>query len=337
MRVVYFTDVHLSEGFDSLEGFDRALEIFEQEAPNFMIFGGDMGIETSAIFEYEKRIERLAIPVIFCYGNHELENGFSSADRIGSHSSFHQLNGVNVIVIDALKHMHPDPGRPVVNWVESIDDSQLDWMRELLAGLSKSDPLLIVTHCPWRTAVGLGEYNGYDLRNAEKALALVRDFRHVKTLSGHLHENARIYDGDFEMIMTNAVCGWWWEKGIMSISTDGSPPGYRLIEIADSGDITTIFKPLFNQSFGEVGLFTTANNETYLNVYDGSARTAVLLDGEPLVQVRLQDRIRGVHIDHFWHLPEGRLGTDMPVTIEYKSGRVVTEMLQADHQPWKPH
>ena len=51
-----------SEGWDSLEGFDRALETFEQEAPNFLVFGGDMGMETSAIFEYEKRIERFSIP-----------------------------------------------------------------------------------------------------------------------------------------------------------------------------------------------------------------------------------------------------------------------------------
>ena len=49
MRIIFFTDVHLSEGIDSLEGFDRALEAFEQEAPDLMIFGGDMGLEPSSV------------------------------------------------------------------------------------------------------------------------------------------------------------------------------------------------------------------------------------------------------------------------------------------------
>jgi hypothetical protein len=123
----------------------------------------------------------------------------------------------------------------------------------------------------------------------------------------------------------------------MSISTDGSPPGYRLIEIAGTGEITTIFKPLFNKAFGEVGLFTTAANETCLNVYDGSARTKVFLDGERLSQIKLTDRIQGVRIDHFWLLPEERLGTELRITVEYENGRAVTATLPADHQPWKPY
>ena len=337
MRIIFFTDVHLSEGIDSLEGFDRALEAFEQEAPDLMIFGGDMGLEPSTVPEYEKRIEQSTIPVIFCYGNHELENGFLTVDQIGRNSSFHQLPGVNIMVVDAWRHQQPDPATPLVNWFEIIDDSQLDWMQEQLAGVARDEPLLVVTHCPWKTAVDLGKFDGYDLCNAGKALALIRDFKHVKVLSGHLHETARIYDGDIEMIMTNAVCGWWWENGIMSTSTDGSPPGYRLIEIAGTGEITTIFKPLFDEGFGEVGLFTTVANQTCLNVYDGSARTKVFLDGERLSQIKLTDRIHGVRIDHFWLLPEERLGTELRITIEYENGRALTATLPADHQPWKPY
>jgi hypothetical protein len=53
---------------------------------------------------------------------------------------------VNVIVIDALKHMHPDPGRPVVNWVEIIDDSQLDWMAAISTLRSSSSTMTAPTH-----------------------------------------------------------------------------------------------------------------------------------------------------------------------------------------------
>jgi len=44
MRFIYFTDIHLQQGRDSVAGFERALETMLAAEPELLICGGDLGV-----------------------------------------------------------------------------------------------------------------------------------------------------------------------------------------------------------------------------------------------------------------------------------------------------
>ncbi len=69
---------------------------------------------------------------------------------------------------------------------------QLDWLKQDLAGLTDSTPVVVFAHVPlW----AVYEKWGWGTRDAEQALALLRRFGSVTVLNGHVHQVMRKVEG----------------------------------------------------------------------------------------------------------------------------------------------
>jgi 3',5'-cyclic AMP phosphodiesterase CpdA len=63
--------------------------------------------------------------------------------------------------------------------------AQLDWLKQDLAGLSASTPLVVYTHIPLWTIYADW---GWGTDDSAQALALMRRFGSVTVLNGHIHQ-----------------------------------------------------------------------------------------------------------------------------------------------------
>ena len=74
----------------------------------------------------------------------------------------------------------------------SIGDEQLAWLKQDLAGISHSTPLVVLAHIPMWTVYAPW---GWGTADADAALALLRPFGSVTVLNGHVHQVLQKVEG----------------------------------------------------------------------------------------------------------------------------------------------
>lgn len=67
----------------------------------------------------------------------------------------------------------------------ALGDDQLAWMKNDLAGVSRSTPVVVLAHIPLWT---IWEPWGWGTADSAQALALLRPFGSVTVLNGHIHQ-----------------------------------------------------------------------------------------------------------------------------------------------------
>ncbi len=152
--------------------------------PDFVVFTGDLTHTTDDAVERKRRmlefrdiVGRLAVKDIrFLPGEHDasLDAGATYREVFGpSYYSFDH-KGVHFIALDNVS----DPG-------SRLGETQLDWLRQHLAGRNTDEKIVVLTHRPlfelypewdWTTADGA------------QALDLLTPFAHVTVFYGHIHQ-----------------------------------------------------------------------------------------------------------------------------------------------------
>ncbi|HSS07083.1 MAG TPA: metallophosphoesterase [Rhodanobacteraceae bacterium] len=77
--------------------------------------------------------------------------------------------------------------------LSSFGEEQLAWLKNDLAGVSRSTPLVVMAHIPMWTVY---EPWGWGTADAEQALALLKPFGSVTVLNGHIHQVLQKVEGN---------------------------------------------------------------------------------------------------------------------------------------------
>ena len=158
------------------------------------------------------------------------------------------LGRVHYVVLDDIYYKNDDlPGRRRTgiagarNYEALVTDYQLKWLRQDLALVDKSTPVIVCQHIPaWHF-----DHNRQPvatIKNIDALATCFKGFKRVHVLTGHTHVNRNVHPAAFKTDTTSmwehniaAVCATWWWTGQLSgreMCTDGSPAGYSKWTIA---------------------------------------------------------------------------------------------------------
>ncbi len=154
------------------------------EPPDFVVFTGDLSHTTDDAQERRRRLTQFKSivadlkvkAVYFMPGEHDaaLDRGAVYQELFGAtHYSFDH-KGVHFIAIDNVS----DPGA-------RIGEAQLAWLKDDLAKLDPSAPLVVLTHRP---LFDLAPRWDWATRDGARAIALLMPFQHVTVFYGHIHQ-----------------------------------------------------------------------------------------------------------------------------------------------------
>jgi len=118
------------------------------------------------------------------YGKDTAGNGWYSFD----HKGVHFIGLVNVVQLEGMGKLGP---------------AQIDWLRQDLAGVKSSTPLVVFAHIPlWAVYPAWG----WGTSDSEQALALMKRFGSLTVLNGHLHQTMQKVEGNvtFHTAMSTA-------------------------------------------------------------------------------------------------------------------------------------
>jgi Icc protein len=233
----FLTDIHLEREGRGLEGFQEAIKKVNELNPDFVITGGDLIMDALGVsYEradslydlYVETEKQFDMPVYNSMGNHEVyglyrESGSDTTHeeygkkmferRIGERYYSFNHKGWHFIILDAIG-MTPER-----NYIGQIDEAQIEWIRQDLAGLDPDTPIVISVHIPFITtytqltrgamaASGAGTV----ITNGREVLELFLPYNLKLVLQGHLHFLEDMFvDNKVHFITGGAVSGRWWQ------------------------------------------------------------------------------------------------------------------------------
>jgi len=259
-RFVHLTDIHVRPEAERKDGFLKAIDTVNSldPLPDFVITGGDLvGDVLGTSFEdalaqfdtYESCVSRLKMPVYHTIGNHDIFgwypwSGISSnhseygkemfRKRLGEGKSWRSFDhkGWHFILFDSMEW-----DEQKTDYCGLISREQLVWLKDDLAALDKSTPIIAVTHIPFvsgieqfRSGAQAAWSAAAAVMNSDVAFHLFRGYNLKLVLQGHIHRDEELRVENTSFIMSGAVCGAWW-KG-PNVNTQ---EGFGLIDVSGDG------------------------------------------------------------------------------------------------------
>jgi len=172
-------------------------------SPDFLIHTGDL-THSSKPAEFDT-LDQVLVgtkrQVFYVPGEHDtsVDDGKMYLDRYGKgtkgngwysydHKGVHFIGLVNVVQLEGMG---------------KLGQSQLDWLKQDLAGLKSSTPIVVFAHIPlWAIYPAWG----WGTSDSEQALAMLRRFGSVTVLNGHIHQIMQKVEGNltFHTAMSTA-------------------------------------------------------------------------------------------------------------------------------------
>ncbi len=326
-RLLYMTDVHLTEG-NAQESVVRMNQTIDEinsldPLPDACWVGGDISLDHLNGPLYVDLVSRLRMPVRHALGNHEF-----LLEQFDPRSRFHQLFGPTYYSFD-LDTLHcitldgcaidPTLGESG-GVIGRLGQQELKWLAADLAAVPEGMTSIVAIHIPLvssfpeRMGTTASKSPQWVVSNAEEAIELLRQNDVRMVLQGHLHENQRTVQSDIEFVESVSVCGTWWQAkaGQRENGTSGEPRGYRMFEW--SGErLTHDYLGSAESRVAAVGeivgrpqrLPGNREEELLVNVFDGSNMTEVSaqIDDGPLQSLRPTNRGRhfgDLQANHHW-------------------------------------
>lgn len=237
LRIAFFTDIHTRVEWDTPEALRLAARRINEKKTDLVLCGGDCitdGFQSSrAAVEPRWRAYRENLHDLLesrtetVMGNHDLvgampEDGtapepdpraaFREELGIASiHRSF-DAGGYHVILLDSVQITGDE-----LKYRGFIDDAQLVWLREDVANVNPSTPIILATHMPLLTAFYMAT-QGNDapaprnraIVNNREVLKVFDGHRLPLVLQGHMHVNEMVRWRETTFVTGGAVCAKWW-------------------------------------------------------------------------------------------------------------------------------
>ncbi len=236
LRLVFFTDVHAREEWETPRALAMAAEAINRQNPDIIIAGGDLitdGFQSSAETVaprwdvYMEMHRALRGDVHAVIGNHDLvaaipEDGSPAADdprtefrnRLNLSSTYYSFDalGYHFMLLDSV-HVTGGPHK----YEGRIDAAQMDWIRQDLSTVPAEQPIIVALHLPLLTGfyqMTLGTTEPAPVNrvvvNNRQVLDLFSSHNLQLVLQGHLHVSELIRWGNTTFVTGGAVSGKWW-------------------------------------------------------------------------------------------------------------------------------
>jgi len=230
---VFMTDIHLENGRNAIEGFNKAIAKVNELEPDFVITGGDLIMDAlgqnferadSLYNMYDSVAAKINAPVYNTLGNHEVfglykKSGVSPDNPLYGKELFKQrvhkdtyysfdMKGWHFMVLDAIGFT------PERTYYGHIDSSQLAWIKSDLSKLDKETPIAISVHIPMvnilTSATEKEADKGIVVTNCMEVLKEFNEYNLKLILQGHMHTVQEIIIKDMHFITCGAVSAHWW-------------------------------------------------------------------------------------------------------------------------------
>jgi len=166
------------------------------EKPAFILHTGDVSqlSKPEEFDDADQILKEAGLPVFHVPGEHDmLDEGQGRAflDRYGQGTlgdgwRAFDAHGVHFVGLVNVKELQ-------AGGMGHLGAAQLAWLKQDLAGLPSSTPLVVYTHIPlWMIYADWG----WGTDDAEQALALMRRFGSVTVLNGHIHQIVTKVEGN---------------------------------------------------------------------------------------------------------------------------------------------
>jgi len=261
-RLLVLGDIHLARRTGDLDQFSKVTRTIAENmdsAPGkvYVMTLGDHAWDMYWIsnnFDLQNYIDtqnsyfgNRGIPFFHTMGNHDNEMEKSGdVDKAltyihtvaPTYYSFN-LGQVHFIVLDNMDFTGVPSGQSHRSeYKKNFTADQLEWLRQDLALVDKSTPIVLTAHEPMAVPDGLGWKEEMDGADADKAAFLaIFDGYDVQMITGHTHSVFnRTHTPTFHEHNYGAVCGTWWWSGYLTpgihIGQEGSPGGIGVFEFS---------------------------------------------------------------------------------------------------------
>ena len=234
LTVLQITDTHLLDSpletmhgvntQNSLEAvLDRGLS---EVAPDVVLATGDIAesaTETVYLRFRDTITSRYGGPCLCVPGNHDRQDLFDAILSVSRHSGA----GWDIIGIDTHIEDH------VEGHVRQAE------LRRLEAELADAagDVLVVGHHCP--IDIGSPRFDAHRIVNGEELTRLLNAHDCVRAyVCGHIHQPFDEYAGDVRILATPSTC-FQYAAGDTDDPLDDAAPGYRWLELLESGNFDT--------------------------------------------------------------------------------------------------
>jgi Icc protein len=255
----FLTDIHVQPESRATEGFKKAIACVNQLKPDFVLTGGDLimdalaqtyGRADSLYHLYTETVKDFQMPVYNTMGNHEIFGYYEASgvdashplygdrmyeERLGKRYYVFEYHGWRFYVLDSIDEWEEG------GYYGHIDEEQMAWLKEDLAGVDPSTPIVISVHIPLITVftqldVGSTAPNGRGsvVTNSKELLDLFSKHNLRLVLQGHLHACEDIYVKGIHFITGGAVSGGWWRG-----AHHGFEEGFLMVNVSSGGEIET--------------------------------------------------------------------------------------------------
>lgn len=198
------------------------------------------------------------LQVFHTMGNHDNDfktySDFDAAfkyvrDIAPTYYSFN-IGKVHFIVLDDIDCDKYD-GTNSRNYVKTISNEQLEWLRKDLSYVDKSTPLIVTMHAQVFYPSGSGFKIDHDQTNTAELFNILDGYK-VHFVTGHTHMSFNVVPEesvtggrDFFEHNAGSICASWWWCGHLTpgvnVSLDGTPGGYSIWDI-NGTDMQWIYK-----------------------------------------------------------------------------------------------
>jgi Icc protein len=195
--------------------------------PDFIIHTGDVThLATPEQFDLAQQvIGEIGLPVHYVPGEHDLVDGndprafldrFGGKGDKGGWYSF-DANGTHFVALVNVVQLG-DKG------MGTLGAEQMAWLKDDLAGLSASTPIVVLSHFP---LFALFPDWGWGTVDGAQALGLLKRFGSVTALNGHIHQIQRRVEGNVQFHSARSTAYPQPAPG------DGPGPGPKLVPAAE--------------------------------------------------------------------------------------------------------
>lgn len=265
--VVFVADPQLARRYYDWQQFERnAVPDINKTVENYQSQGrsvycitlGDLGFNSYELLHdvAKENLEKLKVNTFYnCMGNHDNQldatgdwaTTLSYRNYFGPTYYSFNAGGIHYIVLDNIEIPEGNDGD---HYTENITTQVLKWFRNDLKNVDKSTQVIVCMHAllfhrQQVDSSGNLEAAKYRYSFGTKFAQSLTGYKNVKIFTGHAHNNHIVTKSNMTEYNVGSVSGNIWITGYFVqdnlVCCDGSPAGYRVMEVTD-GEIETYNK-----------------------------------------------------------------------------------------------